>query len=141
MIRGDARAIPLADDCVQCVVTSPPYWGLRDYGTARWEGGDKACDHKIPSGEHDPKRGVDRDASSSHTIRFNRDRCHKCGATRIDAQIGLEGSPEAYVATMVKVFREVRRVLKEDGTVWLNLGDSYASTSGEKTNHPLQSRN
>lgn len=67
---------------VQCCVTSPPYWGLRDYG--------------------------------------------------VDGQLGLEKSPEEYVAKMVEVFREVRRVLKEDGTLWLNLGDSYAKsgTSG-----------
>jgi len=45
ILRADARHIPLADSSVQCVVTSPPYWGLRDYGTARWEGGDAGCDH------------------------------------------------------------------------------------------------
>jgi len=62
---------------VHCCVTSPPYWGLRDYGN--------------------------------------------------DGQIGLEDTPEAYVARLVDVFREVRRVLRDDGSVWLNLGDSYAS--------------
>ena len=71
-------------DSVQCVVTSPPYWGLRDYGT--------------------------------------------------EGQLGLEKTPEEYVGNMVKVFREVKRVLKDDGTVWLNLGDSYAS-SGTQTGH------
>jgi DNA modification methylase len=76
LIRADARAIPLQDACVQCCVTSPPYWGLRDYG--------------------------------------------------ITGQLGLESTPDAYVAQLVAVFREVRRVLKDDGTVWLNLGDSYA---------------
>jgi len=75
LIRADARRIPLVDGCVQCVVTSPPYWSLRDYGHA--------------------------------------------------GQIGLEGSPDAYVSTLVAVFAEVRRVLKDDGTCWLNLGDSY----------------
>lgn len=65
----------LADSSVHCCVTSPPYWGLRDYGH--------------------------------------------------DGQIGLEETPEAYVARMVEVFREVRRVLRDDGTLWLNLGDSY----------------
>jgi len=49
-----------------------------------------------------------------------------CGATRIDSQLGLESTPEAYVEKMVQVFREVRRVLRDDGTLWLNLGDSYA---------------
>jgi DNA modification methylase len=79
IIQGDVidglRTLP--DASVHCCVTSPPYWGLRDYGH--------------------------------------------------DGQIGLESTPEAYVARMVEVFREVRRVLREDGTLWLNLGDSYAA--------------
>jgi DNA modification methylase len=76
---GDARAVlaSLPSESVQCCVTSPPYWGLRDYGVA--------------------------------------------------GQIGLEATPEAYVEAMVGVFREVRRVLREDGTLWLNLGDSYCA--------------
>lgn len=78
-IRGDARAIPLRDATVHCCVTSPPYWGLRDYGHER--------------------------------------------------QLGLEPTPDEYVANMVSVFREVRRVLRPDGTLWLNLGDSYAASS------------
>lgn len=65
----------IPDASVQCVVTSPPYWGLRDYG--------------------------------------------------VDGQLGLEQTPEEYVSNMVAVFREVRRVLRDDGTLWLNLGDSY----------------
>lgn len=81
IIQGDCieglRTLP--DASVHCCVTSPPYWGLRDYGH--------------------------------------------------DGQIGLEATPEAYVARMVEVFREVRRVLREDGTLWLNLGDSYAATT------------
>jgi len=80
LIHADARAIPLKDESVNCCVTSPPYWGLRDYGAA--------------------------------------------------GQIGLEPTPELYVATMVDVFREVRRVLNADGTLWLNLGDSYCSVPG-----------
>ena len=71
------------DECVDCCVTSPPYWGLRDYGVA--------------------------------------------------GQLGLEKTPEEYVAKMVEVFREVRRVLKKEGTLWLNLGDSYNS---QGTNMP-----
>ena len=78
VLEGDCRAVlaGLPDASVQCVVTSPPYWGLRDYGMA--------------------------------------------------GQIGLERTPEEYVANMVAIFREVRRVLRDDGTLWLNLGDSYA---------------
>jgi DNA modification methylase len=59
--------------------------------------------------------------------RTYRDDCGKCGAKRIDSQLGLEKTPEEYVAKMVEIFREVRRVLRKDGTLWLNLGDSYAS--------------
>src|SRR5262252_4692534 len=78
LIRGDARTIPLCDGCVDCVVTSPPYYGLRNYGAS--------------------------------------------------GQLGLEPTPEAYVANLVAVFREIRRVLNPYGTVWLNLGDSYSGS-------------
>jgi len=73
----------IKSESIQCVVTSPPYYNLRDYGT--------------------------------------------------DGQLGLEETPEEYVENMVKVFREVKRVLKDDGTVWLNLGDSYASQKSGNT--------
>ena len=116
-------------ESINTCVTSPPYWGLRDYGTADWEGGDKDCDHKIPLNESDPKQVFDG-SSGNHSIRFNRTYCHKCGAKRIDEQIGLEETPEEYVEKIVDVFKEVKRVLRNDGTLWLNLGDSYNSTSG-----------
>jgi len=76
-ITGDVRdaLALLPDESVHCVVTSPPYWGLRDYG--------------------------------------------------VPGQLGLEPTPAEYVANMVRVFAEVRRVLRDDGTLWLNLGDSY----------------
>jgi DNA modification methylase len=80
LIRADARRLPLRDGCVQTCVTSPPYWGLRDYG--------------------------------------NPD------------QVGLERTPEAYVASICEVFAEVWRVLKDDGTAWLNIGDSYNAYNG-----------
>lgn len=85
IINGDCRTAlaDFADDSVQCCVTSPPYFGLRDYG--------------------------------------------------VEGQIGLEQTPDAYVAQMVAVFREVRRVLRDDGTLWLNLGDSYAGSWGAQS--------
>jgi len=120
---------------VHTCVTSPPYWGLRDYGTAKWEGGDSECDHKEKSNRNDGGR-VNTDgfhvSSANNSDKGNRNytgTCPKCGATRIDDQIGLEKTPEEYVAKLVEVFREVRRVLRDDGTVWLNLGDSYASST------------
>ena len=129
IIQGDVleELKKMPNECIDCCITSPPYWSLRDYGTAKWEGGDINCDHKIPEVEHDPKR-TGSDADTSHTIRFNREACYKCGAKRIDKQIGLEKTPEEYVAKMVEIFREVKRVLKKEGTLWLNLGDSYAGS-------------
>jgi len=116
----------------QTCVTSPPYYGLRDYGTAKWEGGDAHCEHSIsmPTKWNDPKRGTSvlrpetahRGGSSTH--------CHKCGATRIDAQLGLEETPDEYIKAMVEVFRCVWDVLQDDGTLWLNIGDSYCNSNG-----------
>ena len=118
----------LPNGFVNCCVTSPPYYGLRDYGTATWEGGNYECDHKIPKCEIDPKRKDEN--RSSHIFRFNRDKCHKCGAVRIDNQIGLESTPEQYIKRLVEVFREVKRILRDDGTLWVNIGDSYAGGAG-----------
>jgi DNA modification methylase len=123
ILTGDCRDVlaTLPAESVQCCVTSPPYFGLRDYGTATWDGGDHACDHRMPaSGSTQNKGNNNREGSP-----FAGD-CGKCGARRIDAQIGLEPTPDAYVAEMVAVFREVRRVLRADGTCWLNIGDSYS---------------
>ena len=83
-VREQLAEIPAGS--VQTCVTSPPYWGLRDYGTA--------------------------------------------------GQLGLEATPDEYVANMVAVFREVRRVLRDDGTLWLNLGDCYTPQSTHKANVP-----
>lgn len=72
--------------------------------------------------------GTGNDVKNATAREFYKDICGKCGATRIDSQIGLEQTPDEYVAQMVAVFREVRRVLKDDGTLWLNLGDSYSGS-------------
>jgi DNA modification methylase len=132
---GDCRDVlrQMPADSVHCCVTSPPYFGLRDYGTAQWDGGDAECDHKQTVARHDGGRvNVDgfngsASASSDKGAMNYRDTCGKCGARRIDRQIGLEPTPDAFVAEMVAVFAEVRRVLRDDGVLWLNLGDSYAS--------------
>lgn len=115
----------MADESVDCCITSPPYWGLRDYGTAKWEGGDAECDHKVGRFEYAVnEKQVSNNGSAGHQAK---DICPKCGAIRKDKQLGLEKTPEEYVANMVQLFREVKRVLKKDGVLWLNLGDSYAS--------------
>ena len=135
---GDCRAVlaELPAESVNCVVTSPPYFGLRDYGTAAWDGGDEACDHAGPpkastsstlKNDGRPSERVGQNDYERAAVVPFRDTCGKCGAVRIDSQLGLEPTPEAYVESMVAVFREVRRVLRKDGTLWLNLGDSYAN--------------
>lgn len=136
ILLGDTRQrlADIPDGTIQTCVTSPPYWGLRDYGTASWDGGDPACDHQ--GKPMDIKANINRNCGTGNDVKnatareFYKDICAKCGATRIDSQIGLEQTPDEYVAEMVAVFREVRRVLKDDGTLWLNLGDSYATVSG-----------
>jgi len=127
--QGDARHIPLADETVQCVVTSPPYWGLRDYGLATWEGGDAGCDHKTLSGGPSQLEGASQRGRSD--VAHNT--CRKCGAIRHDAGIGLEPTPEEYVANIVEVFREVWRVCRPDATVWCNLGDCYVANASSQT--------
>jgi len=130
ILIGDVREKlkQLPDQSVHCVVTSPPYWGLRDYGTALWDGGDPECDHmsdKRGSRFATPvskKQG--RNIGSGTASRRDCD----CGAMRIDNPIGMEDTPEQFVANMVEVFREVWRVLRDDGTLWLNLGDSYSGS-------------
>ena len=87
IINGDCIEVlkGIEDRSVNCCVTSPPYWGLRDYG--------------------------------------------------VDGQLGLENTPNEYVDNLVRVFREIRRVLKHDGTLWLNLGDSYAGNCSQSSNN------
>ena len=131
VLNGDCLAVlrTLPDGSVNCVVTSPPYWGLRDYGTASWEGGDGLCDH-LPPDEAPNSNKMTVGQKTSHAGRFAGPNCFKCGARRIDLQLGLEETPEDYVLNMVAVFREVRRVLADDGVLWLNLGDSYWNNFG-----------
>lgn len=131
LVCGDALEVlrNAGDNQVRCVVTSPPYWGLRDYGTGRWEGGTAGCPHRYAN----PQRGTASDGTFTEERTFEGGarpmlgHCRWCGATRVDQQIGLEASVDLYVARLVEVFREVRRVLTDDGTVWLNLGDSYVT--------------
>ena len=116
-----------APNSARTCVTSPPYYGLRDYGTATWIGGDPNCKH----------RKVGKQGSNCITGHKNHDDmgsvgdyifktvCPICGAIRQDSQIGLEETPEEYVEKLVNVFKEVRNVLTDDGTCWVNLGDSY----------------
>ena len=143
LINCNAKNIPLADGSVNCVVTSPPYYGLRDYGTAKWEGGDPNCDHLgklVQSRAGFNERYFGKPSSEDNKQDALHEPmgeiCTKCGAVRIDQQIGLEQTPDEYVAGLVQVFKEVKRVLRDDGTAWINLGDSYASVKSRYSQKP-----
>ena len=126
ILEGDVieQLKTLPGESVHCVVTSPPYWGLRDYGTGTWEGGLTDCEHRNLHGNQG-QNGDRADRTFTGSQNFYKDKCLKCGAVRIDHQIGLEKTPQEYVAKMVAVFGEVRRVLRNDGTCWVNMGDCY----------------
>ena len=126
ILVGDCAELlkTLPDRSVQMCVTSPPYYGLRDYGTTEWSGGNPECDHKsgrFERGGLSSKQASNKGSSGDEAAR----KCPKCGANRIDKQLGCENTPGEYIATMVAISREIRRVLVDDGTFWLNLGDSY----------------
>jgi DNA modification methylase len=121
-VREKLKELP--DKSIQMCVTSPPYYALRDYGTAEWEGGDSNCNHidkQQQRGQSSAKQSTNNQGNSGSLLKT----CKQCGAKRKDNQLGLEKTPEEFVENMVEVFAEVHRVLKDDGTLWLNLGDSY----------------
>jgi DNA modification methylase len=145
LIHGDALSSlrEREDESVQCCVTSPPYWSLRDYGVEAlvWDG-TEGCDHQwgdtisVNATNHTDKRrwnhtrnGRDEEQPIEKRVAWLRtvvdqgNVCEVCGAWR--GCLGLEPTPELYVSHVVDVFREVKRVLRNDGTLWLNLGDSY----------------
>ena len=119
----------LPDKSVHCIVTSPPYWGLRSYHLATWEGGDPECDHEgkpLGRGEHRTVQGAwDR---PSRMAVPRQPVCMKCGAIEVkqDGGIGLEPTFDEHLDNLMQVFDECWRVLRDDGTVWLNYGDAYA---------------
>ena len=179
----------LEDESIDCIVTSPPYFGLRDYGTGKWEGRDPNCDHvanskatKVqgnpefnknrPSREETKYKGYyeavcpkcnaikidyvwggdencehewskepprrrrsEKDIVAPSLTKVHStpnlketDMCHKCGAWM--GGYGLEPTPEQYIKNTLLIFDELKRVLKPQGTVWWNIGDSYNATNG-----------
>jgi DNA modification methylase len=132
ILHGDVRdkLAELPAGSVQCCVTSPPYWGLRDYGTRSlvW-GGSPECDHEwIGFSRAGKSGGLDHSLTYTANQTFKQQQqqqCSKCAAWV--GQLGMEPTPDLYVDHLVLVFEEVRRVLKSDGVLWMNLGDSYAN--------------
>ena len=150
LYQADAREIPLPDGSVHCVVTSPPYHGLRDYGLGIWEGGDANCEHKTLKdlrNTENLRRSATIDAAGGHLNVggsaqpfANRD-CRLCGARQQAAGIGLEPTLSDWLANIVAVSQEVWRVLRDDGTYWLNLGDAYSGSGKGPANAAIQTTN
>ncbi len=108
----------MAADSVDTIVCSPPYWQLRDYDTGRWVGGDPDCiGHR---GRRPGRRPGDLVAG----------RCSGCRARWDDPQTGLEADLDSYLAVLVHTLELARRVLRETGTLWLNIGDRYVTSHG-----------
>ena len=115
------------DESIDCCITSPPYYGLRDYGTGKWVGGDPNCPHRRLSKASDKTTTghAQEELKGNVGDAIYKKVCPLCGAVREDLQVGLEETPEEYINRLVDIFREVKRVLKEEGTLWVNIGDSY----------------
>ena len=109
----------------QTCVTSPPYFGLRDYGTGKWIGGDENCSHKRDTKFSEATITGHKNMAGAVGDGIYKSVCPRCNAVREDLQLGLEETPEEYIKAMVEVFRCVWDVLEDDGTLWLNIGDSY----------------
>src|SRR5437867_1773320 len=137
IIRGDAVTVlqGLPDECVDTVITSPPYWGLRSYNTEhRIWGGPNRCQHEwrldlkicqSERGENARTEVFDRSVQSKGTKSST---CRKCNAWR--GELGLEPYFFQYVEHLCSVFDEVKRVLKPTGTLWVNMGDTYGNGKG-----------
>jgi len=138
---GDCRDVlrEMAPESVHLCVTSPPYLALRDYGIepSIW-GGEAECQHQWKAQRYYTEKSAAKASSEAFSspgednaarlkaARWREDAfCSTCGAWR--GVLGLEPSVDLYVAHLVEVFREVKRVLRKDGTLWLNLGSSYFS--------------
>lgn len=143
IVCGDCVEVmnDMPDGCIDVVFTSPPYWGLRDYGdgTVKVWDGNSDCEHewgdecassqRLRNGEGSDTAEQAFDETLHHsTGQF----CQLCGAWC--GQLGLEPHPQMYINHLVMVFHEVKRILKDSGSLWLNLGDTYYSQpAGNKT--------
>jgi DNA modification methylase len=133
------QAKRLADNSVHVAVTSPPYWGLRAYKTEPqiW-GGDTDCSHDFCDTSWvrrtDDSRGSKQQShpgSHGRDVPYQSNTCLKCNAW--EGELGQEPTPSLFIEHLVAVFREVKRVLRPDGTLWINIGDSYYGDSPRRS--------
>src|SRR5574342_278874 len=129
ILLGDSwqLASNLEDNSVDCVVTSPPYWGLRDYGTGSWEGGKSDCDHTPPNAAGETTTVGNNLKGLEHTFK---QQCGKCDAKRIDLQAGLEEHPQQWVDKMVELCELIKPKLKKTGVMFWNIGETYFGSGG-----------
>lgn len=140
--QGDALSVlqTFPDNSIDMCMTSPPYWGLRDYGVEQIFGGDKDCEHEwidkairfnVIGGGINAKQKTNRGKLKESYIANT---CQLCGAWK--GQLGLESTPEMYIKHMTEIFHEIKRVLKKEGTLWIVIGDTYTNKSIPAGNDP-----
>lgn len=166
IINASSHTMPLPDKLFHGCVTSPPYWSLRQYSGEQmidWPevtyapivgmppihipGCDPKCDHEWGDlgpahhpGQVEQTKWKKANAAGSGQTAGNGYFCRKCGGWR--GPLGLEPTVEMYIGHLVLIFREVRRVLRDDGVCWLNLGDNYGGgQGGNKTSSKKQKSN
>lgn len=148
IFQGDAltKLKELPEKSINMCMTSPPYWALRDYGdsvNSIWEGLED-CEHDFEIGERYIHRG-----SAPNTVhgainagglkvdwKTKDGFCNRCGAWK--GQLGLEPTFDLYIKHLCDIFDEVKRVLRDDGTCWVNMGDTYASSPSGLTNEKAE---
>lgn len=153
ILQGDAltKLKELPEKSINCLMTSPPYWALRDYGTdveTIWDG-EEDCEHYFeevttPQSNMSGGKGHLQDGNKgSFAVDYNKREtksgfCNKCGAWK--GQLGLEPTFDLYIKHLCDIFEEAKRVLRDDGTCWINLGDTYyGSGAGTQKNLPEES--
>jgi len=146
VICGDCLEVMkgMAENSVQCVVTSPPYWGLRKYeGNQEKVWGDNHCEHQwgeeLVRRDRGSLHGVNAQAGNTLTgvsgIETKQGQlCSLCGSWR--GALGLEPSPELFIRHLIEILREIKRVLKKTGCVFINIGDSYVSGKARWSSTP-----
>ncbi|GAI49620.1 unnamed protein product, partial [marine sediment metagenome] len=132
------KPFPLPDQSIDVVITSPPYWGLRDYGIKSIFGGDPNCKHSFSEYNaklvHENRQNLDGGTIGNDEFReklhgFGTAKagfCSKCGAWQ--GQLGLEPNPQMFIDHLVTICQEIKRVLKKSGSFYLNLGDTYCGS-------------
>lgn len=140
----------LDDESIDCVITSPPYWSLRDYGIppSVW-GGDPACEHDFSNKIISDSKGYNSTKRWQHGTKQKENPklwqkieqgsfCNKCGAWK--GTLGLEPNFELFINNLCDIYDDVKRVLKKSGTCWVNLGDCYGSNASGNTGKNIVQR-